>query len=294
MTRRALPLWLSVLLSCAADTNPPPISVAARCAEQAGTIDAGKIADLELKEASGLAASIEQADLLWSHNDSGDQARLFALSKTGKARGRLYLDGVTAVDMEDIALARDLTGQSYLYAADIGDNLRARTSVSIYRVREPVLASAAIDTHVTPEVMTFTYPDSVAYDAETILVDPRSSEIYVVTKEKGAGKLFRLGAFASGNSVATEVGLVPVDTATGGNFAPDGKSIVVRDYSGTAKLWPVGEKQSVLDALKEAPCSVNVGLELQGEAICFDTDSKRIFTMSEGISTVLHLTEPAP
>lgn len=294
MTRSTFVVFLPLALACSSDTTPAATPLPARCGEQAGTVAVGKLTDPALKEASGLASSIDQADLLWSHNDSGDEARLFALSKSGKARGQLHLDGVTAIDLEDLALGRDAAGTSYLYVGDIGDNLRARSTVGIYRVREPVLSATSTDIHATPEVMTFTYADGVAHDAETLLLDPRSSELYVVTKDKSAGKLFRVGPFVAGTVVAKEVGTVAVDTATGGSFAPDGSSVIVRDYSGTAKRWPIGKTQSLADAVKDSPCDVSVGLELQGEAICFDTDSKRIFTTSEGAFSALHLTEPAP
>ena len=284
---------LALLLACAGDPATEPRTEKPVCPEQAGTVVAGRLAAPDLTEASGLAASTAQPDLLWSTNDSGDEARLFALGKDGRDRGQVRLDGVTAQDIEDVALGRDESGTSYLYAADIGDNLRARVNVAIYRIPEPSVAGPPLDARAAAETMTFTYGDQARHDAETLLFDPRSRELFVVTKEKGAGRLFRLGKFAVGSVVAEDLGAVPVDTATGGAIAPDGKSVVVRDYSGTAKLWVIEPGKSLQEAMRLAPCSVALGLDLQGEAICFDTDSRTIFTTSEGKNAPLHRTEPA-
>ena len=50
------------------------------------------------------------------------------------------MSGATAVDWEDIAAGPGpVSGVAYLYLADIGDNAKARTSVQVYRVREPLV-----------------------------------------------------------------------------------------------------------------------------------------------------------
>src|SRR5689334_10296886 len=47
----------------------------------------GKIESAEIKESSGLAASKCQPDVFWTHNDSGDEAFIFAVDKKGKKLG---------------------------------------------------------------------------------------------------------------------------------------------------------------------------------------------------------------
>ena len=54
----------------------------------------GFVADNDLAEASGIVASPSHPGVLWSHNDSGDEARLFAMSTTGAALGVLEFPGV--------------------------------------------------------------------------------------------------------------------------------------------------------------------------------------------------------
>ena len=140
----------------------------------------------------------------WVHNDSGDTARVFAISGNGRDLGTFALGGATATDWEDIAVGSGPTaGVSYLYAADIGDNGQSRASIAVYRVPEPpVNAATTTPVHKTlPDVatLTFTYPDG-AHDAETFFVDPVSRELFIVTKDIfGASRVFRAPAgLASG------------------------------------------------------------------------------------------------
>ncbi|NJL14472.1 MAG: hypothetical protein HC913_16665 [Microscillaceae bacterium] len=53
----------------------------------AGPQDRGLVANALITEASGLAVSRSNTSLLWTHNDSGDPARLFLLTNTGEDRG---------------------------------------------------------------------------------------------------------------------------------------------------------------------------------------------------------------
>ena len=92
------------------------------CAE-AVPVSSDAVASTELVEASGLVASRDRDGVLWSHNDSGGKAELFALGLDGSDLGRLELTGAQAVDWEDIALLPGVDGSSdLLFAADIGDN----------------------------------------------------------------------------------------------------------------------------------------------------------------------------
>ena len=59
----------------------------------------------EIPEASGLAVSRRDPGLLWSHNDSGSAAVLFALDTAGTMRGRVRVP-VKTRDWEDVSAAR--------------------------------------------------------------------------------------------------------------------------------------------------------------------------------------------
>src|SRR5690606_29311603 len=86
-------------------------------------ISKGKVEYNEIKEASGLAASRRHSGMLWTHNDSGDEARIFLMTDNGKHAGEYFLEGVEALDVEDIAVGPGpVDGLSYIYLADFGDN----------------------------------------------------------------------------------------------------------------------------------------------------------------------------
>src|SRR5947209_7286121 len=78
--------------------------------------------DDRIDESSGLALSTWDPTLVWTHNDSGDTARLFALAAPRNGRcataGVAQLRGVDAFDAEDLAPGPNHT----LWLGDIGDN----------------------------------------------------------------------------------------------------------------------------------------------------------------------------
>src|SRR5437867_2032775 len=87
----------------------------------AGGVSQGTVAVAGLNEASGLVASRNNANVLWTHNDSGDSARVFALDTQGRKLGIYTLPGAANVDYEDIAIGPGpVTNVQYLYVGDIG------------------------------------------------------------------------------------------------------------------------------------------------------------------------------
>jgi hypothetical protein len=91
-----------------------------------------QIASPEIRESSGLVKS-RQYDLFWTHNDSGDRPRIFAITRAGELIAEYEVAGAGQVDWEDIAT--DDAGN--LYVGDIGNNLNNRRDLGIYRITEP-------------------------------------------------------------------------------------------------------------------------------------------------------------
>ena len=95
--------------------------------------------DLALRETSGLAVSAAHPGVLWSHNDSGDEARFYAMDGSGSVVARFDVADVEARDWE--AMDRGpcpLDPQaSCLYLADTGDNVRRRDVLTVHVVPEP-------------------------------------------------------------------------------------------------------------------------------------------------------------
>ncbi len=255
-----------------------------------------------ITEASGLAVSRKNAGVLWVHNDSGEKPRIFAIGMDGKLIATYRLPGVSAEDYEDMAIGRGpRLGVDYLYVADIGDNLATRSSVVVFRVREPDTtgASGEIDLLDGVAALELRYPDH-PYDAQTLMADPLTGDLFLITRDVGGeSRVFR-APFPQSASAPTTLeqvarinfsGTGPSDLAvTAGDIGAFGKLIVVRTYN-QALLWERARGESVAEALAGVPVPTPVvgsPTEPQGEAIAFGPEAKSYFTLSEGIEQPLH------
>lgn len=257
-------------------------------------VSIGQVASRDIDETSGLVVSRRHADVLWLHNDSGDSARVFAVQPAGALLGIFTLPTVEAIDWEDIAVGPGpRAGRSYLYIADIGDNRRRRTEgVFLYRVPEPPLTASPEDPargHLGPlERFRLRYPDG-PHDAETLLVDPTTGEVVVLTKALfRAPRIFYIDALDK--PLATFEGGEPLDLKaagirallpTGGDVSADGRWVLVRSYR-SAYLWHRAEGQRLHEVFGSRACPVPVAAEVQGEAIGFSADGQSYYTISEG------------
>jgi hypothetical protein len=260
-----------VLAACGGHSSPParssPTATAAATAAAApalcGPLRAHVVARVSipgLSEASGLVLS---RGLLWTHDDSGGPATLFALSTRGKLVRELPLAGATNVDWEDIA-ARAGT----LYVGDIGDNARSRPEIAVYRGTQRIALR---------------YPDG-PHDAEALLVDGRT--LVIVTKSlsgeagvytaRGPGTLHRAGTLQLG-----------IGEPVTGADATSGL-VVLRTYD-RAFVWTRKRGESIAHALRGDRCTAGAELieEGQGESIALAGDGRSFYTLPEGARPAL-------
>jgi hypothetical protein len=108
-------------------------SVTGRAAPSfANAVTNGTVSFSGLTEASGVQASRNNANVLWTHNDSGHPAQLFAIDTQGRLLGNYALPGNT--DNEDIAMGPGpVTNVVYLYVGDFGDNGATRANIKVYQ-----------------------------------------------------------------------------------------------------------------------------------------------------------------
>lgn len=255
----------------------------------------GRIANHEITESSGIAASKCAPDVFWTHNDSGDDAFVFAIDETGRALGTWKVTGAENLDWEDIAALKDNKGVCYLYVGDIGDNEGQRAEHKIYRFREPTIdpelqPSNRANPHQTEpaSVITFVYPDG-RHDAETLLVHPMSGDIYVLTKRvNGPAGVYRIRP--AGNVAATitaekvgdvKVPAVPNGLLTGGDISGDGKRIVLCDYTAAYEFSLPDEAGNFDEIWKQNPSTIDLGKRKVGEAVCYSADGLSVFATSE-------------
>jgi hypothetical protein len=262
------PRLLAVLGACALSL------VAGAWVGGAAAGDARKVAfaigDPRIAESSGLAASARHPGVLWTHNDSGDRARLFALGPDGRVRATVTLAGVEARDWEAVATGRDDAGRPALFVGDVGDNLGSQRSVSVYLVAEPAVLR---DTTVPARRYRLRYPDGPR-NAEALLVDPRGNRLYVASKQDQGGGLYQAPARLRGDRVnlLRRIASVP-STVTDGAFAPDGRTFVLRTYLDAHLYTAQGGR---LD-------TVALPLQRQGESITFSRDGRDLLAGSEGV-----------
>jgi hypothetical protein len=258
------------------------------------------LADLKdeaITESSGLAASRRSDTLFWTHNDSGDKPVLYATDREGRALARFTVTGATARDWEDIASGPGPGGPA-LYIGDIGDNSRNRHDVVVYRVPEPVVdagRTGVVGQTAPAERFPYRYPDGT-HDAETLMVHPRTGQIFVVSKMEAPPVVYRFpmplrpGQQVTLERVAALSGVTPL--ITGGDIAPDGQRAVVRDYFFAYEYrLPAGRLFG--EIFRGAPARITLPQEIQGEAIAYRRDGRALLTTSEGRPTPLHELLPA-
>jgi hypothetical protein len=232
---------------------------------KAGTVTAPAATEL-----SGLALS--RSGTLWAHNDSGDGPRVFALDRRGRLQREVAVTGAEAIDWEDIAVR----GRT-IYVGDIGDNLAARPNVTVYRFAEPPPGV----TTVAAQRIDLRYADG-AHDAETLLVDPRSGAIAIVTKDLGGSAGVYVAANGRLRKRAT-LALGAGEPLTAGDVSGDGRTIVLRSYD-RAWVFPRRPGESLPSALKRTPCTAGADLlaEGQGESLALTRDGRAFYTLPEG------------
>jgi hypothetical protein len=264
------------------------------------------LANLEnqsINESSGIAASRQNTNILWTHNDSGDGPFVYAFDRQGKHRGVWQVAGAKAIDWEDIAVGPGpKRGQSYLYLGDIGDNSKNRNEIVVYRVAEPrITPSDSISTVKTPrvtelaDVIHLKYPDG-KFDAESLLVHPTTGDMYIITKIRGAAAgVYKLKAplQVTGVSTLVRVGEVRlsdmfVGWVTGADISPDGHRVALCDYLGAGELILPNKAGIAFDEIWHGtPTPVEIGdyrggVRRQGEAICYSADGRALLATSEG------------
>ena len=238
-----------------------------------GSHEAFRFQDADIIESSG---AVVDGDLLYTTNDSGDSGRIFAVdTTTGETVGVTHwADAPT--DVEALAPA----GPGEVWVADIGDNGADRDGVEVARV--PVGRG---DRDVSVQTFTLTYPHGRAVDAESLLCDPQTGRLYVVTKEVFGGTVYAAprDLAADGDNELKPIGSVG-GLATDGAFFPDGKHLIVRSYGGAeVHAWPSMRLLATFDLPDQD----------QGEGIAVAADDS-LWLTSEGLhAPVLNLALPA-
>jgi len=242
----------------------------------------GPLESDKINEASGLASSIRYPDRFWTHNDSGDGALIFLINGEGKTEATVFVKNVANRDWEDIAIAYDaVSKKNLIYIADIGDNEAKYATSAIYILEEPEVNPGSVVEVNAEKVVHFTYEDGKR-DAETIMVDPLTSDMYFVSKREAQVGLYTIPyPYAGADTLrALKKLTLPYTQIVAGDISAKGDQILLKNYT-TVYYWKRKTGQTVADALSASPFLTPYIQEPQGEAIAWSRDGNAFFTLSE-------------
>jgi hypothetical protein len=167
-----------------------------------------------------------------------------------------------------------------VWVGDIGDNGEDRSSVQLYRL--PPVGRG--DRVVSAERFELRYADG-PHDAETLLVHPRTGQVWVVTKGLFGGAVYRAPNPLRADRVNAlrRVGGAP-RLATDGAFFPDARHVVLRGYGDAVVLGMPGFTERA---------SMGLPPQRQGEGVAVPPTGDRLLVSTEGRRSLVQ-TVPLP
>lgn len=292
--RAAFPVVAAAMLIACGQDRPQPSVVDP-------AVEEFVIDNETISESSGLARSHRTDDLLWTHNDSGGNAEVYALDTRGHYLGSLKVFPAINIDWEDMVSFIE-NGKPRLLLADIGDNSAIRPVLTLYIVDEPETGglSAPFSVVAVPvRVISVRYPDGPR-DAEAVAVDADEGMIYLLSKRDTVPQLYRLPLAPTVPLVIAEpLGTISIPRAAAGRDDADSFNFVTAmdiDDSGDqlilttyldAHVYARSGGQSWQQALQGTPRSYRLPGYSQIEACSFSADGGAVYISSENLPAPL-------
>ncbi|MBN2281655.1 MAG: hypothetical protein JXQ65_13820 [Candidatus Marinimicrobia bacterium] len=244
-----------------------------------GRHNLGYLEENDIDEASGIVASRKNPGLLWTHNDSGSEPRIFGIDYHGKSVVELWLDNCDLIDCEDIALMQ-LDGRDFILLADIGDNDAKRPEVFIYLIPEMDIDLSLQNQSLALtniRKITLNYCDGQR-DAESLTTLP-NNEIMIISKREESNRIYTAKISLNSDRVTLNYKMdIPIKNTVGADLLDQGEMLIFKNYE---KVYGM-----VFDYETNLPNvytlkSMHYEPEPQGEALCWDLEEKGYFTLSE-------------
>lgn len=218
-----------------------------------------------LEESSGLAWHDGK---LWTHNDSGDSARLFQVDPQGTILREVMVSNVRNVDWESMAHDAE-----YLYIADTGNNANRRSQLQIYRIAWDDLVADQVEADVI-ELRYADYqpgnPTAHNFDAEGLTV--RGNELWLFSKSRGdrQSKLYRFPKLPGSYSPRPSQTLPVNALITAADIHPQTGRLVLLAWRGSEGtfVWSAPTSSDGVDIA--AASEVQLSPSDQWEAVLFD------------------------
>jgi len=249
----------------------------------------GRMTASALRESSAVTRGRGHPEILWTLNDSGNPAEIYAIDTTGAVRAVVTVEGVPNHDWE--AMGTLSCGSNIcLVIGDVGDNLRQRDHLSLYRIREPSLeATERLAVRIEDSIAVW-LPDG-ARNVEAIAVS--STGIGLFTKEafrRPRRYWVPASAWGVGHAEARDLGPGFVSgfpgrdrMVTDAALSDDGRRLAIRSYT---QVW-VFERtaEELIPQRLVAHCRIGAR-EPIGEGIGWWDERTLVFTSEGGLGRV--------
>ena len=251
-----------------------------------------------IEESSGLVRSRTWPEIYWTHNDSGNQARIFAVRINGsivkpeRVKDKEYngsqVSGARNIDWEDIAL--DAEGN--LYIGDFGNNWNARRDLGVYVLKEPnpfEQTDALVLRRIPfefPDQKQYPPPKERNYDVEALFF--ANNRLYILTKNRGNTKtrLYRFAPIVP-DRINRLIFLGEFNTrekVTAADISPDENRLAVLTYEA---IWMFErtsmDSESWLNGrvwwLPIKNCSTCEGVCFSDDAILISSERRELFSV---------------
>jgi len=174
-----------------------------------------------LEETSGLASTGE--DFI-THNDSGDDAKLYRINKLGELVNTYPIVGALNRDWED--LAQD---DSLYYIADTGNNYGKRKDLTIYHVDKNFMLQDSIKICYAKQD-SFNKNKKTKYDAETLIAYGDSLLVFSKNRKSYNSQLYAFPKKAGQYSLTSLKKFKVNALITGGDYSAKSKRMALTGY----------------------------------------------------------------
>lgn len=278
---------------------------------------AGNISNPDIGEASGIAVSSQNDDILWMINDSGNSPSIYAVHSNGRFMGEFSVKNTPNTDWEDLAVFK-YNYDHFILIGDIGDNNAVRDFCSLYIVKEPKMDFFVPNENkvLTPAYeLRFRYEDG-PQDCESVAVDIVNWRILLLSKRKKHPDLYSLPlklnaseTVETARQIAT-ITKIPQPTQadfndkygkyrsqpTSMDVSHDGNILIILTYK-DAYFYQKKGRQTWADVFEKPPWRIslphpNTGELQQREAICISHRTGELMVTSEGRFAPIYKLKP--
>lgn len=226
-----------------------------------------RVTDARVSSPNSLAISSKNPGLAYVMNQEGAPVVFVIQLSTGKVVGTTVLSGTETDKPRAMAVAG-----GRLWIADLGDSRRERFGGTIYSVAEPGRGAR----QATPRSYPVTF-GGLASDINGLLIEPRSDQMYLVSRSQLAEGTFwklpdplRAGA---ANRAVPEAKTVTAD-ATDAVFTPNGRKVLVLTDKEVRAFDPRTWEETAIVLPKP-------GTVPNGRGIAVSPDAKSFYVVSE-------------